>query len=183
VVITLTNPIPAITSANRLLLSAGKTTTYTLTANGNPSVFEFLDPLPAGLAALGEKIQGTPTEAGAKVIRCRVSNFGLPGDSASLQTAQINLNVFVAANRPAAVAFSSPNNLVVGNPLPPAGSDFIDTSGGVRVSAYGLPPGLSLDRDTGKLTGTPTTPGTYSATVFIQNGKGWIKKTVLLTVR
>lgn len=183
VVITLTNPIPAITSTNRVLLSAGKATTYTLTATGNPSVFEFLDPLPAGLSALGEKIQGIPTEGGLKVIRCRVSNFGLPGDSGSLQTAQINLNLFVAANRPTTVAFSSPSNLVVGNPLPPGGSDFIDTSGGVNVSAFGLPPGLSVDRTTGKLTGTPTTPGTYSATVFIQNGKGWIKKTVPLTVR
>ena len=62
VVITLTNPIPAITSSNRLLLSIGKPASYTLTAKGNPSVFEFLDQLPSGLTARGNRIEGTPTQ-------------------------------------------------------------------------------------------------------------------------
>ena len=62
-------------------------------------------------------------------------------------------------------------------------SPFIDVSSGVRVSAYGLPPGLSLNGLTGYLSGTPTSRGTYSATVFVQNGKGWIKKTIVLNVR
>ena len=183
VVITLTNPIPAITSSNRLLLSIGKPASYTLTATGNPSVFEFLDQLPSGLTVQGNRIEGTPTQGAATNIRCRVSNFGLPGDSGTLQTGQQTLALFVAANRPASVAYSTPENLVVGNPLPPQGSTFIDTTTGVNVAAYGLPPGLSVNRETGKLTGTPTTPGTYQATVFVQNGKGWIKKTVSLTVR
>ena len=183
VVITLTNPIPAITSSNRLLLSIGKPASYTLTAKGNPSVFEFLDQLPSGLTARGNRIEGTPTQGVATNIRCRVFNFGLPGDSGTLQTGQQTLALFVAANRPASVAYSTPESLVVGNPLPPQGSTFIDTTTGVNVAAYGLPPGLSMDRTTGNLLGTPTTPGTYNATVFVQNGKGWIKKTVSLTVR
>jgi hypothetical protein len=54
---------------------------------------------------------------------------------------------------------------------------------GLRISGYGFPPGLSIDSSTGLVTGTPTTAGTYSVTVFIQNGKGWIKKAVSLTVR
>ena len=116
-------------------------------------------------------------------IRCRVSNFGLPGDSGTLQTANQTLAILITSSRPASVAYSSPGNLVVGNPLPPEGSVFIDTSSGANVAAYGLPPGLSIARETGRLTGTPTAPGTYSATVFVQNGRGWIKKTVSLTVR
>ncbi len=183
IVITLTNPIPAITSSNRLLLPIGKPASYTLTATGNPSVFEFLDQLPSGLTARGNRIEGTPAQGAATNIRCRVSNFGLPGDSGTLQTGQQTLALFVAASKPASVAYSSPANLVVGNPLPPQGSTFIDTTTGVNVAAYGLPPGLSMDRTTGNLLGTPTTPGTYNATVFVQNGKGWIKKTVSLTVR
>jgi hypothetical protein len=183
VVITLTNPIPAITSANRLLLSVGKPASYTLTASGNPAVFEFLDQLPSGLTVQGARIEGTPTQVAATNIRCRVSNFGLPGDSGILQPSLLNLKLYVAANKPVSVAYSSPENLVVGNPLPSQGSTFIDTTTGVNVAAYGLPPGLSVDRTTGNLSGTPTTPGTYSATVFIQNAKGWIKKTVSLTVR
>ena len=182
VVITLTNPIPAITSPNRLLLAAGRAASYTLTASGNPAVFEFLDAPPAGMAVRGNILEGTPTGVGAN-IRCRVSNFGLPGDSGTLQTANQTLALFVASSRPASVAYSSPENLVVGNPLPPGGSPFIDTRSGVNVAAYGLPPGLSVDRTTGNLQGTPTAPGSYSATVFLQNGKGWIKKTISLNVR
>ena len=54
---------------------------------------------------------------------------------------------------------------------------------GLRISGYGFPPGLSIDSSTGLVTGTPTSAGTYTATIFIQNGKGWIKKAVSLTVR
>ncbi|NDB96673.1 MAG: hypothetical protein EBZ78_11050 [Verrucomicrobia bacterium] len=54
---------------------------------------------------------------------------------------------------------------------------------GLRIAGYGFPPGLSIDSSTGLVTGTPTAAGTYAVTVFIQNGKGWIKKTVPLSVR
>ena len=187
VVITLTNPIPSITSTNRLLLAAGKSATYTLTASGNPAVVEFLNPenFPPGMSANGNILSGIPTQQGpSPSIQCRAYNYGTPGDTNNYQpAAAFTLNLFVATSRPTNPSYSSPDNLVVGNPLPSGGSPFIDVSSGVRVSAYGLPPGLSLDSITGKLSGTPTAAGNYNATVFIQNGKGWIRKNVSLTVR
>jgi hypothetical protein len=187
VVITLTNPIPSITSTNRLLLAAGKSATYTLTASGNPAVVEFLNPenFPPGMSANGNILSGIPTQQGpSPSIQCRAYNYGTPGDTNNYQPAPaFTLNLFVATSRPINLSYSSPDNLVVGNPLPSGGSPFIDVSSGVQVAAYGLPTGLSLDRTSGKLLGTPTTTGTYNATVFIQNGKGWIKKNVTLTVR
>jgi hypothetical protein len=184
VIITLTNPIPTITSANRLLSVVGKMINYELAALGNPSIFEFLDAPPAGLTIQGNRLVGTPTTDLATNIRCRVSNYGLPGDTNSrYQPASQTLHLFAASSRPASFAYSSPGDLQAGVPLPPEGSDFVDTSSGVNVAAYGLPSGLSVERTTGKLTGTPTAPGTYQATVFVQNGRGWIKKTVILTVR
>jgi len=187
VVITLTNPIPSITSTNRLLLAAGKSATYTLTASGNPAVVEFLNPenFPPGMSASGNILSGIPTQQGpSPSIQCRAYNYGTPGDTNNYQpAAAFTLNLFVATSRPTNPSYSSPDNLVVGNPLPSDGSPFIDVSSGIQVAAYGLPTGLSLDRTSGKLLGTPTTTGTYNATVFFQNGKGWIKKNVTLTVR
>ena len=187
VVITLTNPIPSITSANRLLLTAGKSATYTLTASGNPAVVEFLNPenFPPGMSANGNILSGIPTQQGpSPSIQCRAYNYGTPGDTNNYQpAAAFTLNLFVATSRPTNLSYSSPDNLVVGNPLPSGGSPFIDVSSGVRAAAYGLPAGLSLDPTSGKLLGTPTTTGTYNATVFVQNGKGWIQKNVTLTVR
>jgi hypothetical protein len=187
VVITLTNPIPSITSTNRLLLAAGKSATYTLTASGNPAVVEFLNPenFPPGMSANGNILSGIPTQQGpSPSIQCRAYNYGTPGDTSNYQpAAAFTLNLFVATSRPTNPSYSSPDNLVVGNPLPSDGSPFIDVSSGIQVAAYGLPTGLSLDRTSGKLLGTPTTTGTYNATVFFQNGKGWVKKNVTLTVR
>ena len=187
VVITLTNPIPSITSTNRLLLAAGKSATYTLTASGNPGVVEFLNPenFPPGMSANGNILSGIPTQQGpSPSIQCRAYNYGTPGETNNYQpAAAFTLNLFVATSRPTNLSYSSPDNLVVGNPLPSGGSPFIDVSSGVRVAAYGLPAGLSLDPTSGKLLGTPTTTGTYNATVFVHNGKGWIQKNVSLTVR
>jgi hypothetical protein len=186
VVITLTNPIPSITSKNRLFLGLGKAATYTLTATGNPSVIEFLNPenFPPGMRVNGNTVSGTPTQNGqSPSVRCRAYNYGTPGDPTSYQpAADFILNLFFATNRPTP-SYSSPDDLVVGAPLPAGGSPFIDVSGGVQISAYGLPVGLSLDPTSGKLSGTPTTAGTYNATIFALNGKGWIKKNVSLTVR
>lgn len=187
VVITLTNPIPSITSKNRLFLGLGKAATYTLTATGNPSVIEFLNPenFPPGMSANGNILSGIPTQQGlSPSIQCRAYNYGTPGDTSNYQpAAAFTLNLFVATSRPTNLSYSSPDNLVVGNPLPSGGSPFIDVSSGVQISAYGLPVGLSLDPTSGKLSGTPTTAGTYNATIFVLNGKGWIKKNVSLTVR
>jgi hypothetical protein len=40
----------------------------------------------------------------------------------------------------------------------------------IDVQVTGLPPGLSYDPDSGDITGTPTTPGTYPVTINASNG-------------
>ncbi len=40
------------------------------------------------------------------------------------------------------------------------------------ITSGTLPPGLALDRDTGELTGSPTTAGDYTFTVTVTNGNG-----------
>ena len=42
----------------------------------------------------------------------------------------------------------------------------------VKVTAKGLPKGLSIDKRTGKITGTPTKAGTYTVTVTVKDAAG-----------
>ena len=129
-------------------------------------------------------ISGTPTSATRYPISIAGQNATEPGGSISQSSGTNLLVLFVSGSRPSSgTAFSSPDNLVAGQSLPPGGSAFVDTSAGVKVVAYGLPPGISLDTATGRLSGTPTTNGPFVATVFIQNGSGWIKKTFTLNVK
>jgi hypothetical protein len=183
-VITLTNPIPSITSANRILLSSGKAASYTLTVSGNPMAMGFSNAPPPGMNINGSVIEGIPTTGGTYSNIVWAYNYGSPGDPTTKQPASLDLKLYVAANKPSkSTSFSTPNNLVLSNPLASGGAPFVDTSAGINVAAYGLPPGLSIDPTTGNLSGTPTAVGTYTATVFLLNLNGWIKKTFQLTVR
>lgn len=49
-------------------------------------------------------------------------------------------------------------------------------------SAEGLPPGLGIKTSTGFITGTPTAPGTYNATVRAANGLGVATTTLTVTI-
>jgi len=190
----ITNRFPLFASANSsILVGINRSLSAAFTISNLPTHSEVTN-LPAGIINGGISyignvatltLGGNPTEpVVARPLTLKVWNYKEPGNpNSEEQPAIFPITLYVSGSRPQTVSYSSPDNLVVGNPLPNGGSPFIDVSSGVRVNAYGLPPGLSLDRETGKLSGTPTAPGAYSATVFVQNGKGWIKKTIVLNVR
>ena len=194
IIFDITNRLPLFTAANSTILAGvNRAFSAAFTSSNLPTHSEVAN-LPAGIVNRGISyngnqatltLSGYPTESViARPLTLKVWNYKEPGNSNSEeQQAIFPITLHVSGSRPQTVSYSSPDNLVASNSLPPGGSPFIDVSSGVRVSAYGLPPGLSLDSITGKLSGTPTAAGNYNATVFIQNGKGWIKKTVVLNVR
>ena len=185
VIFRLRNPVaPVITSETSRIAGVGKAIAqYTIQASGAPSRFVAVG-LPSGLVLNGQSITGTPTQAGNYDVRLEAYNSFRPGSTLTtdLQSGTATLRIFVSASKPpVAVPLSGANNLQVGN-----AASFSMLSAqelGLRISGYGFPPGLSIDSSTGMVTGTPTTAGNYSVTIFIQNGKGWIKKAVSLTVR
>ena len=185
VIFRLRNPVaPVITSETSRIAGVGKVIAqYSIQASGAPSRFAAVG-LPSGLVLNGQNITGTPTQAGNYDVRLEAYNSFRPGSTLTtdLQSGTATLRIFVSASKPpVAVPLSGAHNLQVGN-----AASFSMLSAqelGLRISGYGFPPGLSINSSTGMVTGTPTTAGTYSVTIFVQNGKGWIKKAVSLTVR
>jgi len=142
-----------------------------------------------GLTIDGATIKGTPTSPGSRTVTVRATNSIYPGstDPTHWRSGVGDVTIVVdAAPPPRDLAPTSPgalprNTLITGMKyfLLPGGAE----AAGVRMAAYGLPPGLTLNKNTGKLEGTTGGPGTYTATVFIANGLGWTKKTVTLTIQ
>lgn len=71
---------------------------------------------------------------------------------------------------PAPVINSNLN--MVGVTGSPVSYQIASDSSGVTYGATGLPQGLSVNRTTGAITGTPTQSGTYTATISATNGSG-----------
>ena len=177
-----------IPATNRILAGVGRP--YLSPLNWTNFPFRFgAENLPPGLTIDGATIKGTPTSPGSKTVTVRATNSIYPGstDTTHWRSGVGNFTIVVdGAPPPRDLAPASPgalprNTLITGMNyfLLPGGAE----AAGVRMAAYGLPPGLTLNKDTGKLEGTTGGPGTYTATVFIANGLGWTKKTVTLTIQ
>jgi len=198
IVFEITNRRPVFSSNNSVTFLAGLNRSFTanITIDNFPTSATVLNLPPGimnqGLVSEGGKttltLGGTPTQSGTpSSVGLEVSNQEEPGNSSSRSlTAQTTITIHVAGQRPTVAPVSLgniPRNSTISLNdnlyLIPGGAD----ASGVRVSAFGLPPGISLDATTGKLYGTTSGAGTYTTTVFIQNGKGWTKKTVSLTVQ
>jgi len=176
---------PVITSSSRKLASVGKAlVTYGITAANTPSQFEALG-LPQGLSLTGNNINGTPTQAGQFTVTLKAYNSYRPGSTlpADLQEGTGTLQIFISSDKPSAsTQLNNLGNLRVGTALPAQGVPLINQAG-TSVACTGLPKGLVINYATGMVTGTPTTAGTFLVNAYLQNGSGWIKKTITLTVR
>jgi PKD repeat protein len=68
----------------------------------------------------------------------------------------------------------------VGTPFPPY--PITATGQPTSYTATGLPPGLSLNAQTGAITGTPTASGTYVVTITAANSSGTTTGTLTITI-
>jgi hypothetical protein len=153
--------LPAVANA-----TPGLATTYAVTGGS----------LPAGLVLNADgTVTGTPTTPG-------VYSFTVTATNGS-RTATANPTYTVNALAPTGLAYASPVTYTSGfgispnspNPTGGAPTNYAVTSGG-------LPAGLNLDPATGIISGTPTTPGTYSVTITGSNATGGTNQALSMTV-
>jgi streptogramin lyase len=149
---TIGNGVVTVAYSATCTASTGGQPTYTWTATG----------LPPGLAidpATGN-LSGTPTTAGAYMATITVTDSGEPTQSA---VEQYPINIYPKLTLACAAGTAG----VVGTPYAssPCTAGGGDTPN--HFTATGLPPGLSINANTGAITGTPTTAGPYTATVTV----------------
>ena len=133
-------------------------------SNGPITAYSVVAPsqLPAGLSLSGTgAISGTPTVSGSFSVLLSATNVSGAGAPFTL-TLSVNpssvptITSPTFASLPAGVAIT-PIQVVASNPVV------------LEYLATGLPPGLTVNAVAGTITGTPTTPGNYSANISARN--------------
>lgn len=170
-VITLGIGIPVITSAAAASGGTGVAFVYQVVATNNPTRFDATG-LPPGLAintATG-LITGTAGAAGTFSVNLSATNATGTGTRALTIT---------IAQLPPTVVTGIPVTGVSGVPF----SYTIQAGNGASgFTATGLPPGLTLDRNSGTISGTPTAGGTYAVTVGVSNSAGTTTFTLTIVI-
>ncbi len=163
--------LPVITSALSASGQAGKAFTYQIVATNSPTIYSAVG-LPAGLNINRTTglISGTPTASGVFSVALAAAN------SAGIGRATLSLTI---------------------NPGPPAITSALTASGQAghaftyqiiasnaptSFAATGLPAGLSINRTTGLITGTPAASGAVSVALAAANSAGVGRATLALTI-
>ena len=147
-------------------LEATGTTPITLSASG----------LPNGLScSAAGMITGTPTVNGTYTVKLTATNSA---GSSPIKSLPLNVNVKVV--RPTITMTS----LLDGYTNEEYSVTLTATeTAPIMYTASGLPDGLSCASSTGKITGTPTTEGTFSVTIEASAYSRTASKTLTLTIK
>src|SRR5437764_2156994 len=160
--LTIKPPPPVITSATTASGTVGVAFSYQITATNNPTSFNATG-LPAGLTVNTSTglISGTPTTTGTYSVTISATNAAGTG-SATLTLSVVNppppiITSATTSTGQVGVAFSY---------------QISATNNPTSYNAIGLPAGLTVNKTTGLIYGTPTTTGTYTGTISETNTDG-----------
>jgi len=145
---------PVITSAPIATATVGQSFSYTITADNAPASFAATG-LPTGLSINSDTgvISGTPTTVGSSTITINASNAGGIGSQTLLLTVNPPVPVITSAATATTTVGQSFSYTITADNAP------------TSFAATGLPTGLSINPDTGVISGTPTTVGSSTITI------------------
>jgi PKD repeat protein len=147
---------------------------YQVAAAGSAPITYSATGLPPGLSINTSTgaITGTPTMAGTYNATITVENAcGEDGATLTIVIAEECTAATVAdASASGSVGAAFAYNIAAAGTVP------------ITYGATGLPPGLSLNTSTGAITGTPTTAGTYNATISVENDCGDDSAALTITI-
>lgn len=146
---------PVITSGPAVTASRGEGFIYQITADNSPALFTLRGLLPAGLAfdPVSGLISGIPQEAGVFTVSIGASNSG----GADTRALTITL-LPVLEDQTLTVPYLQPMSYAIVSS---------ESGGGLSWTATGLPKELSINPDTGVVSGTPQAPGVYQFPVSV----------------
>jgi len=166
---------PVITSPATAMATDGQLFVYQVTATGTPTSYTAA-PLPAGLSfdSVSGVLGGVPTTLGTTQIQLTASN----SDGTGMKTLTLTVRPFPSSGP--VIASGTSITAKTGQPF----RFEVFTIGGdptARLSATGLPPGLSADPATGVISGTPTRDGSFGVTLTVTEGAVTFTSTLQLT--
>jgi Putative Ig domain len=172
-------PVPITASYTNATTIAGTALTVTPSVTaGGPITGATLasGTLPAGMTLNANgTLTGTPTVPGTYNLTVTVRNAS--GGTTTIPVTITVLGAPTALNYTTPVTYTS--GVAISNNAPaPTGGPVTSYS----VTAGTLPPGLTLNPTTGVISGTPTTPGTYSVTVTGSSTAGGVNQVINMTV-
>jgi hypothetical protein len=158
-------------SAGRGTIGVNYSARLSVTGGLGPFTFSLVtgSSLPPGLTlnATTGLITGTPTAGGNYIFTVMVTDSTGQSDTVTctvyIAVPPVNLDCGTCGTGRATVGSAYVSNLRVTGGTGPYKFDIVQGA---------LPPGLTLNPDTGAITGTPTTPGTYNFTSRVTDSKG-----------
>jgi len=165
---------PVITSPPTATATQGQLFVYQVTATGTPTSYN-ATPLPPGLTFDSDHgiLGGSATDPGPTQIQLTASN--------SFGTGMATLTLTVQS-APSSGHVTSGTSITARTGQPFSFEVFtVGGSSSARLSATGLPPGLSVDPVTGIISGIPTADGSFGVILTVTDGAVTTTSTLQLT--
>ncbi|MDQ8183554.1 putative Ig domain-containing protein [Pelagicoccus sp. SDUM812005] len=154
---------PEITSATTASGTVGEAFNYVITANNSPQSFNVSGDLPAGVTFSSESLSGTPTEAGTFTIALSANNASGTGAETTL-----TLTIDPAGAVPVISSASS----LSGDADELLSYQITASESPTSYSASGLPPGMTINTETGFINGKTSIENVYTVDLTATNEHG-----------